>query len=101
MSDSDSSDTFDESSVGCVEYDIEDECSEMTSRNDYKHDPSHAVEDTQDHTQDHTQDDMPYTDEPLADESWVEEYERRQGEHDREMNELSLRLNGQNHVDSW
>ena len=97
MSDSDSSDTFDESSVGCVEYDIEDECSETTSRNDYKHDPSHAVEDTQDHTQDG----MPYTDEPLADESWVEEYERRQGEHDREMNELSLRLNGQNHVDSW
>ena len=48
MSDSDSSDTFDESSVGCVEYDIEDECSETTSRNDYKHDPSHAVEDTQD-----------------------------------------------------
>ena len=93
MSDSDSSDTFDESSVGCVEYDIEDECSETTSRNDDKHDPSHAVEDTQD--------DMPYTDKPLADESWVEEYERRQGEHDREMNELSLRLNGQNHVDSW
>ena len=93
MSDSDSSDTFDESSVGCVEYDIEDECSETTSRNDYKHDPSHAVEDTQD--------DIPYTDEPLADESWVEEYERRQGEHDREMNKLSLRLNGQNHVDSW
>ena len=66
-------------------------------RETIKHDPSHAVEDTQDHTQDG----MPYTDEPLADESWVEEYERRQGEHDREMNELSLRLNGQNHVDSW
>ena len=55
MSDLDSSDTFDESSVGCVQYDIEYECSETTWRNDYKHDPSHVVEDTQD--------DMPYADE--------------------------------------
>ena len=68
MSDSDLSDTFDGSSVGCAEYDIEDECSETASKNDYEH-ASHAREDLQD--------DMPCSDEPLADEFWVEEYERR------------------------
>ena len=93
MSDSDLSDTFDESSVGCAEYDIEDECSKTASKNDYEHDASHVVEDLQD--------DIAYSDEPLADESWVEEYERRQAQRDREINELSLGLNGQNQVDSW
>jgi hypothetical protein len=46
-------------------------------------------------------DSLVYTDEPLADESWVEEYERRQDEYTREIEELNLRLNGQNPVNSW
>ena len=96
MSDSDSSANVDEGSLSCPEYDVEDEYSETTSKNENKHEPSYVAE------EDFIQDDiMPYTDEPLADESWVEEYERRREEHDREVNELSLRLNGQSPVNSW
>lgn len=70
---------------------MEDESGEITSKDE--HEPSYEVE--QEFLQDNM---MPYADERLADESWFEEYERRQEERDREMNELTLRLNGQNPV---
>ena len=41
------------------------------------------------------------TDEPLADEAWIEDYDRRQEENARELEELSVRISGQNPVSSW
>ena len=46
-------------------------------------------------------DELAYTDELLADDSWVEEYIQRQEEYTREIQELSLHLNGQTSVVSW
>ena len=42
-----------------------------------------------------------YTDEPLADEAWIEDYDRRQEENARELEELSARKSGENPVSSW
>ncbi len=93
MSGSESSSTFDESSYGCPEYEIEEECGEKTSQNESE--PTYAIKD------EFILDDMAYTDEPLEDDSWVEQYLRRQEEYVRENEELSLRLNEQTPVNSW
>ena len=57
--------------------------------------PTYATED------EFSLDDMAYTDEPLADDTWVEQYLRRQEEYVRENEELSLRLHEQIPVNSW
>ena len=97
MSSSESSSIVDEGSYSGSEYEIEDDCCETTSKVEHEGDPSYASEEE---FLDHV-DSLVYTDEPLADDSWVEEYLARQEEHDREMTELTLRLNGQNSVNSW
>lgn len=97
MSSSESSFIVDEGSYSVPEYDIEDECCETTSNIDYDGDPSYASEEE---FLDRV-DSFAYTDEPLADYSWVEKYQRRPEEHNREMTELTLRLNGQNPVNLW
>lgn len=97
MSSSESSYNADKDSFGCPEYEIEDETCETTSKDGYEDDLSYAVEDE---FLDNI-DELAYTDEPLADDSWVEEYIQRQEEYTRELEELSLRLNGQTPVISW
>ena len=62
MSGSESSSILDESSYSCLEYEIEDECSENTRKNESE--PTYATEDE-------------FSLEPLADDSWVEQYLRR------------------------
>ena len=69
MSSSESFSSSDEGSYGCPEYEIEDETCETTSNDGYESEPSYAVEEE-------LRDDenvLAYTDEPLADDSWVEE----------------------------
>ena len=97
MSSSESSSVVDEGSYSGSEYEIEDDCCKTTSQFEHERDPSYAIEEE---FLDHV-DSLVYTDEPLADDSWVEEYLARQEEYDREMTELTLRLNGQNLVNSW
>ena len=97
MSSSESPYNADENSFGCPEYDIEDDTCETTSKDGYEGDLSYAAEDE---FLDNT-DELAYTDEPLADDSWVEEYIQRQEEYTSEIEELSLRLNGQTSVISW
>ena len=97
MSSSESSSTVDQGFYGCPEYEIEDEDFDTTSKDGYESEPSYTVEEELLDSMDS----LAYTDEPLADESWVEEYERRQDEYTREIEELNLRLNGQNPVNSW
>ena len=73
MSSSESFSSSDEGSYGCPEYEIEDETCETTSNDGYESEPSYAVEEE-------LRDDddvLAYTDEPLADDSWVEEYMQR------------------------
>jgi hypothetical protein len=97
MSSSESSSTVNEISYGCPEYEIEDEDFETTSKDGYESEPSYAVEEELLDSMDS----LAYTDEPLADELWVEEYERRQDEYTSKIEELNLGLNGQNPVNSW
>ncbi len=42
-----------------------------------------------------------YSDEPIADEIWIQNYYRRRNEETERMNELGLRLNGSKPVTSW
>ena len=42
-----------------------------------------------------------YSDEPIADEIWNQNYYRRQNEETERMNEWGLRLNGSKPVTSW
>ena len=70
---------------------------ETTSKDEHKGDLSYAVEDE---FLDSTGE-FAYTDEPLADDSWVEEYLQRQEEYTRETEELKLRLNGETTLISW
>ena len=121
MSSSESSSIVDQGSCSASDYEIEDECCEMTSNIEYEEDPSYVSEEEfLDHVDslaytdepladdswleeeflDHV-DSLAYTDEPLADDSWLEEYLTRQEERDREMTELTLRLNSQNPVNTW
>ena len=97
MSTSESSSIVDQGSCSASEYEIEDECCEATSSIEYEEDPSYASEEE---FLDHV-DSLAYTDEPLADDSWVDEYLARQEERNREMTELTMRLNGQNPVNTW
>ena len=70
---------------------------ETTSNDGYESEPSYTVEkELRD-----DEDVLAKTDEPLADDSWVEEYMQRQEQHTREIEELSLRLSGENPVSSW
>lgn len=98
MSGSESSSSSDEGSYGCPEYEIEDETRETTSNDGHESEPSYAVEEELLDDEDVF---IAYTDEPLADDSWVEEYMQRQEQHTREIEELSLRLSGENPVSSW
>ena len=43
----------------------------------------------------------PYSDEPIADENWLQQYYRRREEEAERMNELQLRWNGSEPVTSW
>ena len=97
MSSSESSSIVDQGSCSASEYETEDECCKTTSNIEYEEDSSYAG---QEEFLDHV-DSLAYTDEPLADDSWVEEYLSRQEERSREMTELTLRLNGENPVNSW
>ena len=45
--------------------------------------------------------DMAYADEPLADEEWIEQYEKEVKENDELERMLEKRLNGTERVDSW
>ncbi len=96
MSGSESFSSSDEGSYGCPEYEIEDEACETPSYG-YESEPSYAVEEELRDDEDV----LAYTDEPLAEDSWVEEYMQRQEQHTREIEELSLRLSGENPVSSW
>jgi hypothetical protein len=96
MSSSESFSSSDEGSYGCPEYEIEDETCETTSNDGYESEPLYAVEEEL-----RDEDILAYTDEPLADDSWVEEYMQRQEQHTREIEELSLRLSGENPVSYW
>ncbi|XP_028401050.1 uncharacterized protein LOC114524123 [Dendronephthya gigantea] len=87
----------DEGSYSCPEYEIEDETYETASKDGYESELSYAVEEELLDDEDV----LAYTDEPLADDSWVEEYIQRQEQHAREIEELSLRLSGENPVSSW
>ena len=73
MSSSESFSSSDEGSYGCPEYEIEDETCETTSNDVYESEPSYAVEEELRDDEDV----LAYTDEPLADDSWVEEYMQR------------------------
>jgi hypothetical protein len=73
MSSSESFSSSDEGSYGCPEYEIEDETCETTSNDGYESEPSYAVEEELRDDEDV----LAYTDEPLADDSWVEEYMQR------------------------
>ena len=73
MSSSESFSSSDEGSYGCPEYEIEDETCETTSNDGYESEPSYAVEEELRDDEDL----LAYTDEPLADDSWVEEYMQR------------------------
>ena len=73
MSSSESFFSSDEGSYGCPEYEIEDETCETTSNDGYESEPSYAVEEELRDDEDV----LAYTDEPLADDSWVEEYMQR------------------------
>ena len=84
--------------VSSHDYDIEDETLETTSKDGSEGDLSYAVEEE---FLENTDEFIAYTDEPLADDSWVEEYIQGQEEYTQEMEELSLRLNGQTPVISW
>jgi hypothetical protein len=97
MSSSESFSSSDEGSYGCPEYEIEDETCETTSNDGYESEPSYTVEEELRDDEDV----LAYTDEPLADDSWVEGYMQRQEQHTREIEELSLRLSGENPVSSW
>ncbi|XP_065058641.1 uncharacterized protein LOC135686047, partial [Rhopilema esculentum] len=44
---------------------------------------------------------VPYSDEPLADEAWLEEYRREKEEEQREEEELKKRLDGSTKLKSW
>ena len=94
MSGSESSYNADNDSYGCQEYEIEDE---TAGKDAYESDISYGVEDE---FLDNT-DEFAYADEPLADDLWVEEYLQRQEEYTREIEELSLRLNGETPLMSW
>ena len=96
MSSSESSSIVDQGSCSDSEYATEDECCKTTSNIEYKEDPYASEEEFLGHV-----DSLAYTDEPLADDSWVEEYLSRQEERSRVMTELTLRLNGENSVNSW
>jgi hypothetical protein len=97
MSSSESFSSSDEGSYGFSEYEIEDETCETTSNDGYESKPSYAVEkELRD-----DEDVLAYTDEHLAEDSWVEEYMQRQEQHTREIEELSLRLSGENPESSW
>ena len=98
MSSSESSYNADDNYFSSHDYDIEDETLEMTSKDGSESDLSYAVEEE---LLENTDEFIAYTDEPLADDSWVEEYIQRQEEYTQEMKELSLRLNGQTPVISW
>ena len=70
MSGSESLSSSDEGSDGCPEYEIEDETCETASNEGYRSEPTYAVEgELLD-----DEDVLAYTDEPFADDSWVEEY---------------------------
>ena len=43
----------------------------------------------------------PYTDEPLADELWIIEYEKRQEQKKRQLEQLSNRLDRTEPISSW
>ena len=73
MSSSESFSSSDEGSYGCPEYEIEDETCETTSNDGYESEPSYTVEEELRDDEDV----LAYTDEPLADDSWVEEYMQR------------------------
>ena len=73
MSSSESFSSSDEGSYGCPEYEIEDETCETTSNDGYESEPSYAVEEELRDDEDV----LAYTDEPLADDSWVEQYVQR------------------------
>ena len=45
--------------------------------------------------------DMAYADEPLADEKWIEQYEKEVKENEELERMLEKRLNGTERVDSW
>ena len=45
--------------------------------------------------------DMAYADEPLADEEWIEQYEKEVKENEELQRMLEKRLNGTERVDSW
>ena len=45
--------------------------------------------------------DMAYADEPLADEEWIEQYEKEVKENEELERMLEKRLNGTERVDSW
>ena len=97
MSNSESSYNADENSFGCPEYDIEDETCRTTSKDEYEGHLSYAAKDE---FLDNTNE-LAYTDEPLADDLWVEEYIQRPEEYTREIQELNLHLNEQTSVVSW
>ena len=44
---------------------------------------------------------VPYSDEPLADEAWLEEYRREKEEEQREEDKLKKRLDGSTKLKSW
>ena len=96
MSSSESLYSSDDGSYGCPEYEIEDETCETTSNGRYESEPPYAVEEEL-----RDEDVLAYTDEPLADDSWVKEYIQRHEQRTREIEELSLRLTGENPVSSW
>ena len=96
MSSSESFSSSDEGSYGCPEYEIDETC-ETTSNDGYESEPSYTVEEELRDDEDV----LAYTDEPLADDSCVEEYMQRQEQHTREIEELSLRLSGETPVSSW
>ena len=87
----------DEGSEGCPEYEIDDETCEMASNDGCRREPTYAVEGEL--LQD--EDVLAYTDEPLADDSWLEEYMQKQEQRSREIERLSPRLSGENPANSW
>ena len=81
------------SSSANKEYEIEEELLE-SEKSDFKahHEGGHADDDS---------DIEAYLDEPIADEVWLAEYNRRREEDNERMRELQLRWNGDKPVISW
>ncbi len=74
-------------------YEIEEELLE-SEKSDFEadHEGSHVDDDS---------DIEAYFDEPIADEVWLAEYNRRREEGNEKMRELQLRWNGNKPVTSW